>query len=365
MRADHKDWSGQWLFGDPGPEEQAPPGVLAAIRSAKERAGALEPKPKLRPYYAAFVLDGDEMGKWLRGEKAPTLAETYHPAMLKYFESLRPALRDEAHALLAQKRPPSPAMHAALTAALGNYARDAVPPVLRTHHGELVYAGGDDVLGLLPVETALPCLRELRERYTGRGQPAGWEQHDGRDLTLMGDKATASAGVAIAHHKMDLREVLQAARAAEKAAKNAGRDALGLAILKRSGDHTTVVCPWDFVFRVELFAEAFSGDASDRWAYRLRSESEALLGLRDDLDALSSIIKQTVEHGSKDSKETIRKVLLVTGEELPAGQLVAREFRRFCETWKMRESRPKLANPLEAFIQLVQAASFLARGRDE
>jgi CRISPR-associated protein Csm1 len=77
-----------------------------------------------------------------------------------------------------------------------------------------VYAGGDDLLLVLPWRFALPCALQLRkdfEHFAG-GNP---------NLTL-------SAGVAFAHPKQPLALVVEEAEEALSAAKAAGRDRLGV-----------------------------------------------------------------------------------------------------------------------------------------
>ena len=62
-----------------------------------------------------------------------------------------------------------------------------MPDIVETaYRGELVYAGGDDVLALLPTRQALQCLSDLRDAYSGRGGtlhdaeiPRGWEVQEG------------------------------------------------------------------------------------------------------------------------------------------------------------------------------------------
>lgn len=99
------------------------------------------------------------MGQWLSGDKAPPLWKVYHPRLLEAFEALPNQETAQVRQALDGKRPMSPALHMAITTALGNFARDFVPDIVETtYHGELVYAGGDDVLALLPTRHALPCL---------------------------------------------------------------------------------------------------------------------------------------------------------------------------------------------------------------
>ncbi len=50
--------------------------------------------------------------------------------------------------------------HQNISKALANFAT-GVPDIIRKHQGHCVYAGGDDVLALLPLHTAIECSREL------------------------------------------------------------------------------------------------------------------------------------------------------------------------------------------------------------
>ena len=81
------------------------------------------------------------MGKWLSGEKAPALRDVYHPRLVTAFEQLASTDSTKMRTALDEKRPLTPVLHAAITAALGNFARDCVPDIVETYRGELVYAG--------------------------------------------------------------------------------------------------------------------------------------------------------------------------------------------------------------------------------
>jgi CRISPR-associated protein Cmr2 len=179
----------------------------------------------------------------------------------------------------------------------------------------------------------------------------------------MGDTATLSGGMAVAHFKTDLREVLQAARDAEHEAKRSGRNALGIAVLKRSGEHPKVVCPWDFVPTLERFVDAFVAGASDRWSYQLSKESETLSSLPQ--AAIEAAIKQVVDHGEKSSLTELAHALSNKPDTdyKRAGSLVSELFVKFKKTRYVRkELQPK--NAFSDFITLIQVASFLARGRE-
>ena len=206
---------------------------------------------------------------------------------------------DRVKSGLNARRHVGPALHAAISEALANFALHFVSKIVKQHQGELIYAGGDDVLALLPTSTALACAGQLYGTFR-----ENWKDVDKDDKTrgpkclLMGSRATLSAGIAVVHYQEDLRFALEQARAAEKAAKNSGRDALELRVLRRSGEHAAALCPWDFVPTVEALVQAFlqkdgksgiptekESGASDRWAYHLRAELETLRALppRDDV----------------------------------------------------------------------------------
>ena len=208
--------SGLPLLGDPGPEFTHYDGDLLFEETYTERKmrrdyvlefdrqtldelrmalGWLLSQAGLgRPprYYAVLAMDGDEMGKKLNQ-------------------------MDDA---MGQR---------AVSAALVRFAADVQCIVEDESGGRVVYAGGDDVLALLPLDTALKAADDLRQAYA---------RQVGRGFTLSG-------GIAIAHHQAPLGGVLAAARQAEHAAKHLyDRDALCIVVLKRSGEPLRVGAHW-------------------------------------------------------------------------------------------------------------------------
>ena len=148
-----------------------------------------------------------------------------------------------------------------------------MPPIVDEHEGELIFAGGDDVLALLPVATALACARSWPAPF----EELPWTAAAG----VIGPGAsppTVSAGLAVVHYKEDLRFALACARGAEKAAKAAGRNALAVAVCRRSGEHSQAICEWPFVKSLSRWTTGFQ-KASDRWAYHLAGELPTLRGL--------------------------------------------------------------------------------------
>ncbi len=125
-------------------------------------------------------------------------------------------------------------LHAA-TRALADFA-DAVPGIVRAHRGQCIYAGGDDVLALLPLPGALACARTLYSAFAATLQPVALELG-----VEQGRLPTLSVGLAVQHCLMPLGELRALAQRAEKLAKgdsleaSAQRDALAVIVQTRSG----------------------------------------------------------------------------------------------------------------------------------
>ncbi len=146
-----------------------------------------------------------------------------------------------------------------------------VYPIVQDRDGVLIYAGGDDVLVMLPVESALGCADAMAQSYS----------------KAFGGKATLSAAVVFGHVRIPLGAVLsEAHRLLERSAKEAnGRNSMAAAVLKRGGLHSTWVSTWDRTTRsgstdratglIERFADALVDDGdepglSSSLIYRLR-----------------------------------------------------------------------------------------------
>jgi len=240
-------------------------------------------------YFAILALDGDEMGKWISGSKSPPMRHSLSPKAIEYFEKNDPDF-------LKAPRAVTPSWHLQFSEALGNFSLHAAQRVVESFNGRLIYAGGDDVLAMLPATEALACARALRAAF--RGEPAlndlakgiltgaGKEQRSDRSTQLFqiqhegylqlhpdsgaksGDQARllsdpvkfpaivpgpatdVSVGIAIAHFKSPLQDVVKAAQDAEKRAKRAldkrglGRGAVAISLFKRSGEILEWGCKW-------------------------------------------------------------------------------------------------------------------------
>lgn len=248
-------------------------------------------------YYAVLCMDGDDMGQWVSGHKAPKLTGQLADKAANYFkEHWKGALAADA-----VQRPLSPSYHAALSESLNHFSLYAAGQIVEKFSGQLFYAGGDDVLAILPAANALDCATALKCAFQGKmppdlptkvkgvleaiftihGSEGGFlkcNENAGRSerlrpnwpLVVPGPTATVSVGIAIGHVRSPMQDVIQAAREAESVAKKVrDKGAFCLRVLKRSGESAEFAARftsgvggvWD-----ELTADVH--DLSGRFPYR-------------------------------------------------------------------------------------------------
>ena len=207
-------------------------------------------------YFAAIVLDGDGMG-----------------------QTISQAKNSEAHAEISGK--------------LNEYTAKVRQIVDKDYLGKLIYAGGDDVLALANLTDLLNVLRELRYGFP--------------NLNSDGDPAsTASAGVCIAHCKVPLGDVLERARTMERAAKSVDeKNALGIALLKHSGNISQTVFKWKYknadgknldmvMVSQNLIRLIKTGEVSKKFMYTFRDIFTRLTNLDGSLE-LPGILESELE----------------------------------------------------------------------
>jgi len=222
-------------------------------------------------YYGLILMDGDKMGQWLSGDPRllPSFRDVWHSNVVESVQSASPEL-------LRTPRASSPSLHRFVSSALAAFSRVFAPYVVEELFcGRLIYAGGDDLLAMVAVDDLLPCMLLLRCTYSGIflgnkqlvwslyeeirdwaeskasgkvGQPLarGYGLHSDRLYPLMGGVATASMGAVVAHHLTPLGLVLRNLRQAEREAKEYGRNAFSIRILKRAGGRVSYTASWGF-----------------------------------------------------------------------------------------------------------------------
>jgi CRISPR-associated protein Cmr2 len=241
----------------------------ALYREARNR----ELRPAVpSPYYALFIMDGDSMGRHVS------------------------ACRDEQQ-------------HRELSQRLASFTKRARDTIVMPPRGFLIYAGGDDVLALAPLQEVMQLALELQAAY--RKAFEGWSEDalplkDGKRVPF-----TVSAGIAIAHHLYPLDAALEQARHAEKqiAKQVPDKSAVGISIIKRSGETVHVRSRWDSMGDVfQEMREHFEAERiSSRFAYELYERAHIVTDLND--DAREAAIKQLVKrHKSNELSDANRLV---------------------------------------------------------
>ncbi len=317
---------------------------------------------RLETYYGMLLMDGDRMGAWLAGgeEYAISFRDSFHPQVRDGFDShaqRQPLLR----AYAAQKRPLSPNRHLAISAALNDFSLVIARHVIETEHlGRLIYAGGDDVLAMLPAIDLFPAMKRLRMAYAGHdpahadGDRAGLALKNGfallgtRLMRMMGERASASCGAVIAHHQAPLAAVMRELRTAEKRAKEeGGRDAFSLTVIKRSGGALYVTAKWgEPVALLTDLREFLASDGVSRRA--VYNTLEWLKDLpRDQPEMLASLLTYQFD---RQSDARVRDTHDVPGLA-----------RRLVDVAFDPRQRPREEDAFDWLQHFMSAAEFLAR----
>ncbi|QTX32130.1 type III-B CRISPR-associated protein Cas10/Cmr2 [Aminithiophilus ramosus] len=138
--------------------------------------------------------------------------------------------------------------------------------IVKKHDGACVYAGGDDVLALLPLETCLSCARELAKSFADSFAKT-------KEALKKEDHPTLSVGIAVGHFLEPLEDLLRFADEAERMAKEPDRDGLAVVVRSRGNAPIAVRGKWGseldkrLLYWKELFA---TGGLPSRYPYELR-----------------------------------------------------------------------------------------------
>jgi len=180
-------------------------------------------------YYVALVADGDRVG-----------------------ESLRQCQSPEEHRQFSLR--------------LSEFA-GGVRTIVDEFRGALIFAAGEDISALLPLDTAVACADALRRTFDeviNEGHP---ERH-----------ATLSVGLAIGHFLAALEDTLEAARKMEALAKQDEKNALAVQYRSRGGAPIQFRASWTTEPLAELTDWILlldNGDLPDKVAYDVRRVAQS------------------------------------------------------------------------------------------
>ena len=306
-------------------------------------------------YYAILLMDGDKMGKLVNGE---TLASTWksimHPDIVGKIQGNK--LEGDYNTLWKKifrgkdlngninehikNRLLTPSIHAAISESLGDFALYGVSPIINKYDGKLIYAGGDDVCAVLPVEHALEAADEIQKYYKSAFRII-IKQDNKEEITSKeiddsnsfkpepgklsvnlgkGDCLTISAGILICHHKENLSEMIKRAHELlnKKAKEEGGRNAVAVELRKRSGGSRYFISKWDGerlkAFKDLIDKEKIGEELSRSLAYRFeefKNGMEAILS-REERGSNSLlekfVLSQLKKSGMKTTDEKQKKL---------------------------------------------------------
>ena len=217
--------------------------------------------------------------EWISREKAPAGGRAGAP--IPYAAILK-ADGDRMGALLSDV---GSADHArSISRALHGFASD-VRGIVREHRGHAIYAGGDDVLALLPLAGARECAEALARAFADSLAAIAAEMNVPAD-----ERPTLSVGLGVGHVMEPMDALRARAERAERAAKGDAtetpRNALAVMLGVRSGAEICWRAQWSDVpalRALDRMIGAFrAGALPTRAAYDLRAIDRRLAWLRDD-----------------------------------------------------------------------------------
>ena len=258
-----------------------------------------------------------------------------------------------------------------ISAALSGFALDEVPRIVKEHDGYLIYAGGDDVLAILPSSRAVACAQAIREAFHAAG----------------GFGLDGSCGIAVGHCQgAPLQMLVKSAQRMEGVAKNRyGRGALAVAVYKRSGEILEWGTKWgsSSLCLLEKVAKLSKGEKprlSARFPYalaallqpyefgKLKKPEETFKDYRDVVEAEVAHVLERQGQGLVENKDVhersdFRKSIMDHFDAVAAGarnqttRVVGRELFQNEKDGKL-EVRP------DDFLGLFLVETFLDRKRE-
>lgn len=252
--------------------------------------------------------------------------------------------------------------HQCLSRLLGKFASEASSYLNSGSRGRTVYAGGDDFLGFVNLNHLFDVLQNLRKLFDEKvNKKLKGVDKEGKVFDYTHLKLTFSAGVAIAHYKHPLSEVLSYARQMEKKAKkidgisaNPSKDAFAIAVLKHSGEIHETVWKWKFknFWITDLFAQTTkllkSGDLSDQFIRVLGVQFNSLI---DEKALLKKSLQELLE------MELTRTILRASDKSQKE------EMRQLAKGWFsiFEEGKGIIENDFNNWIHALQICEFITK----
>lgn len=268
-------------FPDPDQPNRVDPRAdktFAQLKRLQKSAGLPQPSP----FYALLLMDGDNLGAHMS----------------------------------------KPEHQLGITKALARFTSQ-VKARVEQHNGYLIFAGGDDVLALLPLEDALPAAAALHQLY-------------GNCFHGSGVQSTLSGAIEFAHVKMPLTRIVGDAHdLLDNVAKDGrGRDAIACRVWKPGGQALEWAMPWEKALTdpngdlvvLQQLADDFGQQEqqtpfANRFFYRIRERLDVFAPKQGEAGALSE--DQTVSlmaaeylcSGVNQTRGNVTKMTLANAKE--------------------------------------------------
>lgn len=251
-------FSSKWLAEDLDLDLKQKATLRTLVETAHKDSGFGDSSPS--DWWVMLLADGDGMGDYVSGEKLKNYCCYINSDAIDYSN---PEVNQSQWQDFFQttKKRMGPATHVGLNRALLDFSNRLVPYITEQRFcGKVVYSGGDDVMSVLPLEDLPEYLRSLRAAWRGDPDPQGefmmhpandnaktgyWHMKSGtspgipnRPLFTMGESATLSAGIIIAHKSVPLPTVLESLWKAEsdRAKKMPGKDGFCFRVIYGNGN---------------------------------------------------------------------------------------------------------------------------------
>ena len=264
-------------------------------------------------YLALIYFDGDRMGDWLTGiqlvRKEVKWAERIHK---KLKNMLKEELGDEP--LSRAYKLPTPSYHRTLSRIVRQLGTVVFPQLVDSLGGFVFFSGGDDLLAAVPSSKVPELLVALHTAFSAELLRMGNELY----VMSLGQKATASSGLVVAHRLIPMREMIETVYHEEKVAKGdiegddqspeGGRDRSSIVRLTRGQFSGRAVLKGDLLDRsrakVSLIdlTKKISGYMDGRGGVKL---SKSFLR---DMDSYLELLASTVKR-PKDDENLLRGLL--------------------------------------------------------
>ena len=236
-----------WGNGPNGTKAEDAKALLKQLKVLRKKA-ALEP---VSPFYAILMMDGDDLGKQMSDVDKQ-----------KY-----------------------------ITEGLSDFTKE-VKGIVDKHSGFLVYAGGDDVLAILPLEYAMDCAVELRTAYDAVFTAINAKAQAKKQVWI---QTSISAAIEYAHIKTPLGKVLSDShKLLDHIAKDQhGRDSIACRVWKPGGLQMEWGMPWDKALdgdnrvTLDVIADQFRAGKDDKNDEREQFASKFFYRIRERFELLT------------------------------------------------------------------------------